>query len=268
MQDDDGVSDKVTVITGGAKGIGAGCARVFCDAGAKVTILDRDKTAGQVLAAELNAQGWNCSFELCDVDSPDQIQQAIDRTTQRFGQLDCLINNAARFTGWKQIDEIGIELLRQVLDTNVVAYFATSRIALPYLRASKGCIINIASIVGAVGAWHDSAYAASKGAVIAMTKALAIDESIHGVRVNAVLPGNILTANRSALEAGLTRREEFHEFVEGTQWLGRSGTTEEVARVCKFLAGRSASYLTGIALPVTGGLELGYGPKRPLPDFE
>ena len=194
--------DKATLITGGSKGIGSGCARVFVRAGANVVICDIDEEAGCTLAAELAAAGpGTCHFEPCDVRRPDQVERVIERAVTHLGRLDCLINNAGQHPPHQPIDGFSVEAFREMLEMNLVSVFAACKYALPHLRKTRGSIINLGSIVGAVGQWQATTYCASKGGVHGLTKALAIDEAEHGVRVNAILPGNILTQSRLDFEA-------------------------------------------------------------------
>ncbi len=260
--------DKVTLITGGSKGIGKGCARVFAAAGARVVICARGREAGEALAAEISAKGpGTCHFEPCDVSKTEEIQTVVEKTVALHGRLDCLINNAARFAVGKSIDASSIEEFQAMLQTNLTSYFAACKYALPYLRKTRGCIINMGSIVGAFGAWHNVMYNTTKGGIHALTKSLAIDEAEHGVRVNAVLPGNIVTESREKLEASMPDARAFHAWAESLQWLGRSGTLEEAGLACLFLASDAAAFVTGIELLLTGGIELGSGPKGPTPNF-
>ena len=257
--------DKATLITGGSKGIGSGCARVFVCAGARVLICDIDEETGRALAAELTATGpGECHFEPCDVGQPAQLERIIEQTVARFGRLDCLINNAGQHPPHQPIDDFSIEAFKELLQLNLVSVFAACKYALPHLRKTRGSIINLGSIVGAIGQWQATTYCASKGGVHGLTKALAIDEAEHGVRVNAILPGNILTQSRLDFEAGMEHGQAFHDFVETWQWTGRSGTIEEAGNLCLFLASDAASFITGAELHLTGGIELGQGPKVPV----
>jgi NAD(P)-dependent dehydrogenase (short-subunit alcohol dehydrogenase family) len=258
--------NKVTLITGGSKGIGEGCARVFVEAGAPVVICARRQKVGEALAAELTAKGpGECHFEPCDVSQPEQIQRVIDKTVERHGRLDCLINNAGWHPPHKPIDEFSIEEFQDLLQLNLVSYFAASKFALPYLRQTRGSIINMSSIVGSTGQWRATTYCTTKGGITAFTKALAIEEAENGVRVNAVLPGNIFTEGRIEFEAKAENSKVLHDWAESLQWLGRSGTIEEAGYTCLFLASDAASFVTGIELLVSGGIELGQGPKTPFP---
>lgn len=255
---------KVTLITGGSKGIGSGCARVFVEAGAPVVICARGREVGEALAAELNSQGpGECHFRQCDVSVPEDIYRVIDWTIDKYGRLDCLINNAGMHPPHRAIDEFSVEDFRQLLDLNLVSYFAASKYALPHLREVRGSIINMGSLVGTMGQQLATIYCATKGGISAFTKALAIEEARHGVRVNAVLPGNILSNSRVEGVAQSENPEELDKLVDSWQWAGRSGSNEEAGYVCLFLASDWASYVTGIDLIISGGSELGYGVKAP-----
>jgi len=262
------MASKVVLITGAARGIGSGIAEVLVAAGANVVLSDLDAEAVEKTAIRLSKKGPGQAVgNVCDVRVPDQIKKSIDQAAKQFGRLDCLVNNAAIFSGWREIDKIDYGLIGQLFQVNIIAYIIASQLALPYLRVHNGTIVNISSIAGELGLWHDSVYSATKGAVTAFTKALAVEEAVHGVRVNAVVPGNIHSHNRAVAVAGSTRGPELDEFLDRWQWMGRSGTPEEVGRAVLFLATDMSSFCTGVSLMVTGGLELGAGIKEPYPDF-
>jgi len=249
----------VALVTGGTRGIGAGVARAFLRGGYDVAVTGRTPPSEGSAGAT-----WYIEADSRD---PVAVEAAVHSAVDRYGRLDCLVNNAARFQAWLALDQVPLEEIRAIIETNVLGYVAGCRAALPALRLSRGSIINIGSLTGEIGNWHASVYVATKGAVTALTKALAIDEADAGVRVNALLPGNVYTDAREALEAASGRPEELHAFLESHQWAGRSATEDEVGELCVFLASDLAAYLTGVTLPVSGGAELGYGPKRPYPDF-
>jgi NAD(P)-dependent dehydrogenase (short-subunit alcohol dehydrogenase family) len=144
-----------------------------------------------------------------------------------------------------------------------VSYFAASKFALPYLRKSRGSIINISSLVGDMGQEGASTYCATKGGITAFTKALAVDEGRHGVRVNAVLPGVIGTPMHWTYVNSQPDPKKAQQSIDAWQWLGRIGTIEEVGYACLFLASDAAAFITGIELNVSGGAELAYGVKLP-----
>lgn len=256
---------KVVIVTGGSKGIGEGCARVFVTAGWSVIICARGKEAGEALAAELSATGpGRCHFEPCDVTKETDIKNVIDRTVALFGRIDCLINNAGWHPDHRPIDDFSSDEFRELLNLNLISYFVGCKYALPYLRQTKGAIVNISSLVGQIGQEWATTYAATKGGITAFTKALAVDEMRNGVRVNAVLPGNIITPLFHSAVNAKVDPEKAWETAHSLQWAGRAGTAEEVGCVCLFLAGEQASYVTGIELIVSGGSELAYGIKWPL----
>jgi NAD(P)-dependent dehydrogenase (short-subunit alcohol dehydrogenase family) len=214
------------------------------------------------LANDLTVSGpGTCTYVRCDVAESEEVRAAIEDTVARDGRLDCLVNNAASFTGFVTIDDVELDAFERLLRVNVGAYFAASKFALPHLRRSRGSIVNVNSMAGEIGAWHNSAYAATKGAGIALTKALAIDEAESGVRVNGVLPGNVMTESRRNWDAAMGDKQGFTEWAESTQWLGRSAETDEIAGVVLFLASDAASFITGTNVAVSGGAELGFGPR-------
>jgi len=258
-------TDKVILITGGNKGLGEGVSRVFVDAGAKVMICGRDEEAGIKLANELMGKGpGECVFQRCDVSKPEEIAVVVDSAIERFGQLDCLFNNAGYHPPHKPIDDFTLEELEHVWRTNFVSQFMGCKYALPHLRKTKGSIINMGSCVAVLGQEAATTYSATKGAISAFTRSLAIEESRHGVRVNAVLPGNIYTQSRAdAVKRMGAKGPEFDRWAESLQIMGRSGTSEEVGQLVLFLASQAASYLTGIEIMISGGIELGQGIKYP-----
>jgi len=255
-------SHKVGIVTGGSKGIGEGCARALSVAGWKVVICARDIETGNQLAAKLTAEGpGECHFEPCDVRVPKQIERLIDTTIERHGRLDCLVNNAGWHPPSLPIDDFSIDDFKDLLQLNIVSYFAACKFALLHLRKSRSNIINMGSLVGIMGQEYATTYCATKGAISAFTKALAIEEARHGVRVNAILPGCITTPLAQAILAQAKDPKAAEDYLQIIQWLGRTGTIEEVGQACLFLASDTASLVTGIELILSGGAELGYGVK-------
>jgi len=256
--------DKVTVITGGSKGIGLGCARVFVQAGGTVVICARGRETGESVAAELTAKGpGTCHFEPCDITKPADIQKVIERTVELHGRLDCLLNNAGWHPDHRPIDGFSIEEFESLLRLNLVSYFAACKYALPHLRQTRGSIINISSLVGNIGQEWATTYVATKGAITAMTKALAVDEARNGVRVNAVLPGAVDTPLVRSFIDSKPNAQELQDLLGNWSWMGRIAAEDELGRACLFLASDMASFITGIDLIVSGGCELAYGTKYP-----
>ena len=254
--------DKVAIVTGGSKGIGAGCVKVFVEeGGATVVFCSRTGQEGTALEAEVNRKGpGRAVFVRADVSRVDDIRHLIDTTVERFGRIDCLINNAGWHPPHRPIDDFSIEDFRSLLDLNLVSYFAACKFALPHLRKVKGNIINMSSLVGSMGQAGAATYVATKGAITALTKALAIDEAGHEVRVNSVSPGNIYTPLwQEAIDAA-PDPVKCRADGDAAQLLGRMGTIEEAGRLCLYLAAE-ATFTTGVDHILSGGAELGYGRK-------
>nr|XP_056719407.1 17-beta-hydroxysteroid dehydrogenase 14-like [Euleptes europaea] len=178
---------KVVIITGGTSGIGLATVREFVRQGAKVVFCSRASGAerGRAIQRELQESGCpgEAYYQVCDVRKETDIQRLILVTLERYGCLDCLVNNAG-ISYHKPIDDMTAEDFRKVMEADVVSILLASKYALPYLRETRGNIVNMASIAGVTSLKNTVAYSSGKGAVIAITKALAIDESKHGVRVN------------------------------------------------------------------------------------
>jgi NAD(P)-dependent dehydrogenase (short-subunit alcohol dehydrogenase family) len=254
--------DKVTVVTGGSKGIGEGCVRVFVEAGAKVVFCARNEREGRALATELNARGpGEAWFVRCDVSKPDEVERLIDATVERHRRIDCLINNAGWHPPHRRIDDFSYQEFRDLFELNVMSLFVACKRALPHLRQTKGNIINVSSLVASIGQSKATTYVATKGAISAFTRALAIDEAVHGVRVNSVSPGNIYTPLwQEAIDAAADP-DKCRADGESAQLLGRMGTIEETGRLCLFLAAE-ATFTTGVDHLQSGGAELGYCPCK------
>jgi NAD(P)-dependent dehydrogenase (short-subunit alcohol dehydrogenase family) len=258
-------TDKVVLVTGGSKGIGEGCVRVFAEAGAKVVFCSRGEKAGRELEAEVNAKGPGSTLFLpCDVSKVDQVTGTVDETVKRFKRLDCLINNAGWHPPHKAIDDYSIQDFRDLLELNLVSLFAACRQALPHLRRTRGSIINMSSLVGAMGQLHATTYVATKGAITAFTKALAVDEAAHDVRVNSVSPGNVWTPLWQQAVDSAPDPKRCKADGEAAQALGRMGTIEEAGKLCLFLAAE-ATFTTGVDHILSGGAELAYGRKSRKP---
>lgn len=253
--------DKITIVTGGSKGIGLGCVRVFVQEGSRVVFCSRNEREGRRVEAEVNNAGpGSAHFIRADMSRVEDIKRLIDETVEKFGRIDCLINNAGWHPPHKPIDDFSVDDFRSLLDLNLVSYFAACKFALPHLRKVKGNIINMSSLVGAIGQAGATTYVASKGGITAFTKALAVDEAAHDVRVNVVSPGNIYTPLwQEAIDAAPDPQRCRAEG-DAAQLLGRMGTIEEAGRLCLYIAA-DATFTTGVEHVISGGAELGYGQK-------
>jgi NAD(P)-dependent dehydrogenase (short-subunit alcohol dehydrogenase family) len=253
---------KVVVVTGGSKGIGLGCVRAFVEqGGSEVVFCARNAAEGEAVAAEITARGpGRAHFVRCDVSQVDDLRPLIEQTVQRYGRLDCLVNNAGWHPPARPIDDFSAQDFRDLLELNLVSLFAACKFALPHLRLVQGNIINVSSLVGAMGQLHATTYVATKGGITALSKALAVDEAAHGVRVNSVSPGNIYTPLwQEAIDAA-SDPAAARAAGDAAQLVGRMGTIEEAGRLCLYLAAE-ATFTTGVDHLLSGGAELGYGRK-------
>ena len=252
--------DKGVLVTGGTKGIGEGCVEVFAEAGAHVVFCGLEPELGAIVSRRVTAAGpGTATFIPCDVTRHDELERLVAETIAHVGRLDCLVNNAGWHPPHRPIDGFTVAEFRSLLELNVVSLFALCRMALPHLRTTHGSIVNIASLVGTMGQRHATTYVATKGAAVAFTKALALDEAPH-VRVNSVSPGNVFTPLwQEAIDAA-SDPAACREAGEAAQPLGRMGSPREAGLLCLYLAA-DATFTTGVDHILSGGAELGYGRK-------
>jgi len=251
------LAGKAAIVTGSTKGIGLGIAQVFAREGAMLTVVARG-TEGDETAEELRRMGAaDAFFVRTDVRDSQQIQAMIAKTIERYGRLDVLVNNAGYHIS-KNIEQTSEEEWEFLIETNLRSTFLCSKYAVPHLKQTKGAIINISSMVGLVGQPNAVAYSATKGGQVAMTKSMAIDLAPLGVRVNAICPGWITTPLVDDWFSQQADEAAARKYIYGQHPMGRIGTIEECGRAALFLATEDASFITGIALPLDGGVTLGY----------
>lgn len=248
------LKDKVALITGGNSGIGRATALLFGHEGARVMIAARNRESGERTVSEIGAAGGLAHFVMCDVRRADDCERAVEECLKRFGRLDVLFNNAGvvLLGSVEETDEATWDL---VMDTNVKGVFLMSRAAIPVMRSQGGgVIVNNASDWGIVGGEKAAAYCASKGAVVLMTKAMALDHAADGIRINAVCPGETYVSrwDERARAAGRDVRDEIAAFARNIP-MGRVGRVEEIAQIVLFLASDSSSFMTGATIAVDGG---------------
>jgi len=245
--------DKVVVITGAGSGIGAATAKRLATEGANVVLVGRRQDKLEALAIEL-ADKDRVFVRPTDVADGDQVKGLFADVIDRFGRLDVLVNNAGTAVGGP-ITEASDEDWRRVMSINVDGVFYCCRAALPHLKESNGNNVNTSSVSGIGGDWGMSIYDASKGAITNFTRALALDHGKDGVRVNALCP----SLTRSELSAGLFANDAIMAKFADRFPTGRPAEPEEVADVIVFLAGHDARFVSGVNLPVDGGLSASNG---------
>jgi NAD(P)-dependent dehydrogenase (short-subunit alcohol dehydrogenase family) len=244
------LKDKVALISGGARGMGAVEARLFAKEGAKVTIGDVLEDEGRKLEAEINATGGEALFVRLDVTREGDWQRAVEATVNRFGKLDVLVNNAG-ISGRGRVEDTSLAEWSRVMEVNATGVFLGSKLAIPAMRQSGGgSIINISSQLGLVGTDHSSPqYQASKGAVRLLTKATAIQYANERIRANSVHPGPIVTPMTEAARADPER----YKLMLSRIPLGYYGEPEDVAYGVLYLASDESRWVTGSELVIDGG---------------
>ncbi|BFM38835.1 SDR family NAD(P)-dependent oxidoreductase [Synechocystis sp. LKSZ1] len=247
------LKDQVAIITGASKGIGKGVAAVFAQEGAKVVLAANGLKDGEQAAADIRAAGGEALFVQCDVANEEQVKALVQTTVEAFGRLDILVNNAGIGT-YKSILDVTSEEWDRCLAVNLKGVFLCSKYSIPHMQAiGKGSIINMSSVHAHATANGVAPYCASKGAITALTRNMAID---YGpvIRVNSIAPGWIWTPLIEDLFNGYDDPVAVRKQVEDRQVMKRIGTPEDVGYACAFLASEEASFITGTQLFVDGGL--------------
>ena len=247
------LENKVALITGGTSGIGEATAILFAKEGAKVAITGRNEKRGHAVIEQIIQNGGEAVFIRTDVRKSAECQRAVDETLRAFGKLDILFNNAGVFYPHTALDCSEEEWDLQI-DINLKGTFLMSKYALPAMIQQKsGVIINNSSGWGIVGGDAGVAYCASKGGVVLMTKAMAIDHGRQGIRVNCICPGDVDTPMLP--EDAKMRGQKWEDYLAGcsNRPMGRIGTVDEIAKAVLFLATDDSSFMTGAALVVDGG---------------
>jgi 2-hydroxycyclohexanecarboxyl-CoA dehydrogenase len=246
------LAGKTALVTGGASGIGAACCRRLAAEGARVAVCDVNVEGARDVAAEVDGEGF-----AMDVTNSASVRETVASTESALGTVDLLVNNAGtdQFGFFKDTDEA---LWQRIVDINLIGVMRATHAVLPsMIERGGGRIVNVASEAGRVGSSGSAAYSAAKGGVIAFTKTIAREGARYGVLCNAIAPGPIDTPllNRAPAELGELGRKVVDTMV-GSTALRRMGKPEEVAAVVVFLCSDDASYVTGQALGVSGGLAM------------
>lgn len=252
------LKDKVAIITGGGRGIGKGIAEAFIKEDAMVIIADKNEENGLEEVNILNQiKPEGALFIKTDVTSSESIQNMIHTTIDHFGKIDILVNNAGYHIS-KSVEDTSEEEWDFIMNTNLKSTFLASKYAIPHLRPTQGCIINISSMVGIVGQNNAGAYAASKAGQLGLTKNMALDLATDKIRVNAICPGWIQTPLVEDWFSQQTDPQESKKYIFSIHPLGRIGTVEEVGKAAIFLASDQSAFITGTEIKIEGAITLGY----------
>jgi NAD(P)-dependent dehydrogenase (short-subunit alcohol dehydrogenase family) len=244
------LSNRVALITGGNRGIGLATARLFAKEGAKIMLFARDQVKGESEAKSFP----DAHFIQGDVAKAEDCRRAIDESIRLSGRLDILVNCAGVIYRNRTVEQTTEDEWDATFDVNVKGTFLMCKYAVHALREQKGCIVNMSSYVGLVGFRGASAYAASKAAIINLTRSMALDHAREGVRVNAVCPGSVDTEMIHAAWEKFGDVNEARRLWAEKHPMGRIAQPDEVAQAVLFLASDDAGFITGTALAVDGGL--------------
>ena len=247
------VKDKVVLITGGAKGIGAAITRVLADEGSVPAIIDKDSKSGHELECEILKRGGKARFFEIELSSSDRSREAVTVVREQLGRIDALVNNAG-VNDKVGLEEGSPERYLESLKRNLLHFYDMAHFALPELKKSKGCIVNIASKTAITGQGGTSGYASSKGAILALTREWAVELLPYGIRVNAVVPAEVMTPlYRQWLNTFPDPERKLHDVVEKIPLGKRMTEPEEIAAMVAFLLADRATHITGQHLFVDGG---------------
>ncbi|MBP1848911.1 SDR family NAD(P)-dependent oxidoreductase [Rhizobium halophytocola] len=248
----DRFNDKVVIITGAGSGMGKATAERFATEGAKVVIAGRRKAPLDALAAELSPA--KVLVQTCDVSQESEVEALVKAAVDAFGGIDVLVNNAGVVVSG-DVTQTSTADWRKVMSIDLDGVFFMSRAAMPHLRASKGSIVNVASVSGTGGDWGMAAYNAAKGGVVNLTRAMAMDHGKDGVRVNAVCP----SSTRTPMGEGVVTNDALMAKFQERFALEGPAEPEDIAGAVAFLASRDARFITGVNLPVDGGISASNG---------
>jgi NAD(P)-dependent dehydrogenase (short-subunit alcohol dehydrogenase family) len=247
------LKDKVVIVTGGAKGIGAAITRMVAEEGAIPVMVDRDPDAGAKSQSDLRRYGNVSDLIVADLVTPEACSKAVEQTMKKFGRIDALVNNAGVNDG-VGLEKGSPDQFVASLQRNLLHYYHMAHYALPSLKRTQGAIVNISSKTAVTGQGGTSGYVASKGAILAMTREWAVELLPCGIRVNAVIPAEVMTPLYQQWLSTFSNPEEKLKTIVAKIPLGKRMTTsEEIAAMVVFLISSKTSHITGQHLYVDGG---------------
>lgn len=250
------LAGKVAIVTGSGSGIGRGVALCMARAGAKVCVADVQVGAGQETVGLIQQEGGQAVFVETDVSRSEDARRLVEKTVETFGKLDILVNNAGVMHNASVVEETE-DGWDRILNINLKGVFNCSKYAVPEMMKQKGgAIINIGSVTGILGYPNLSAYCASKGGVISLTRAMAMDYAAHNIRVNSINPGTIDTPILHRFLETAKNPESARQSFIALHPIGRLGTPEDIGHAAVFLASDWAAFITGHALVVDGGFSV------------
>jgi meso-butanediol dehydrogenase/(S,S)-butanediol dehydrogenase/diacetyl reductase len=249
------LNDKVIFLTGGSTGIGWECAKAYAAEGAHVVLVARDRDQVEQAAAELGSGHLGV---VCNVSSEEEVKSAIVSTLKRFGKIDAVHNNAGIASPSKALHETTDAEWDKLFSVNLKSVLYTTRHAFEALRASAGCVLNTSSLVGVMGQEIHAAYTATKGAMNALTKSMALDYARHRIRVNAVCPAGVWTPMLRQWCQEQPNPASIERYLDEIHPLGYCPEGDVIADACVFLLSDKARFITGHIMHVSGGAELGY----------
>jgi NAD(P)-dependent dehydrogenase (short-subunit alcohol dehydrogenase family) len=252
------LADKVVLITGSGSGIGKSTALLFAKEGAKVIVNDLSEQQGSQTVKEIDEQDGEAVFIQADVTKRDEVEAMIQNGIKRYGKIDVLFNNAG-ISGVGAIHEIEEDLWDQVVKVNLKGVFLPSKYVIPHMmERQEGCIINMSSCIAEIGLMRRAVYSATKGAVLSLTKSMQVDYAPYNIRVNALLPGTILTPFvENYLRTSYENPEEALGSIISRQLTEQLGRPDDVAQAALFLASDESKFMLGSPLYVDGGVVFG-----------
>jgi NAD(P)-dependent dehydrogenase (short-subunit alcohol dehydrogenase family) len=249
------LTGKIILLTGGSTGIGFECAQKYAEAGAVVVVVSNDRTTLDTAIHTLGAPHYSI---FADISQTEDVKRMIALTLEKYGRIDVIHNNAAIAHPSKPLHETSENEWDDLMNINLKSLFLTTRYGIAALKESRGCIINTSSLVGEIGQENHAAYTATKGAVNALTKSMALDYAPYHIRVNAVAPAGVWTPMLREWGKYQNNGQGIEAYMNAIHPLGYCPEGDVIADACVFLISEKARFITGHVMHVSGGAELGY----------